>query len=98
MPLDLIAQLKKVLYMPLDKICIFRRGSKPIITNKYETLKDKNFIKIQNNYKKSIIKNGKYNTSSLLKNEIKCEKVYDSDKQKDLDAKFDELYNAIKDD
>lgn len=90
--------IEKVLYMPLDKICVFRRGSKPIITNKYETLKDKNFIKIQDNYKKSIIENGKHNTPSLLKNEIKCKKVYDSDKQKDLDAKFDKLYNAIKDD
>ena len=33
--------IEKVLYMPLDKICVFRRGSKPIITNKYEMLKYK---------------------------------------------------------
>lgn len=48
--------IEDVLYMPLEQICIFRRGKKPIIANKYPTLQDKMFIKLQNSYTKQISK------------------------------------------
>ena len=58
--------IEKVLYMPLDKICIFRRGSKPIVADKYQTLNDKKFIKLQNDYKKSQNKRNKSNAASAI--------------------------------
>lgn len=58
--------IEKVLYMPLDKICIFRRGSKPIVADKYQTLNDKKFIKLQNDYKKSLNKRNKSNAASAI--------------------------------
>ena len=32
--------LDNVLYMPLTKACVFRRGSKPIMTERYDTYND----------------------------------------------------------
>lgn len=58
--------IEKVLYMPLDKICIFRRGTKPIVADKYQTLNDKKFIKLQNDYKKSLNKRNKSNAASAI--------------------------------
>ena len=58
--------IEKVLYMPLDKICIFRRGSKPIVADKYQTLNDKKFIELQNDYKKSLNKRNKSNAASAI--------------------------------
>ena len=45
-----------ILYMPLEQICIFRRGAKPIVAKKYPTLQDKMFIKLNHDYKNQLSK------------------------------------------
>ncbi|MDE5738389.1 MAG: type IV secretory system conjugative DNA transfer family protein [Oscillospiraceae bacterium] len=44
--------LDEVLYMPLGKEVIFRRGQKPIITQRYNVLTDKTYLEITEQYEK----------------------------------------------
>ena len=44
--------LDEVLYMPLGQIFVFRRGQKPIITTRYDILKNKEYQKITDQYEK----------------------------------------------
>lgn len=46
--------LEDVLYMPIGQICIFRRGQKPIISSRYDILKDKQFQEITQAYEEKI--------------------------------------------
>ena len=39
------APLEEVLYMPIGQVCIFRRGQKPIITSRYDIMKDEQYRK-----------------------------------------------------
>lgn len=48
------APIEDVLYMPLNQLFIFRRGQKPIIANKYNTLQDERFIKLSRDYEEYI--------------------------------------------
>ena len=44
--------IDRVLYMPLEQVMIFRRGSRPVITRKYPILQDKQFLRITKEYEK----------------------------------------------
>lgn len=46
--------LDEVLYMPLGKEVIFRRGTRPIVVNRYNILDDKNYQKITHEYEKRL--------------------------------------------
>lgn len=46
--------LDEVLYMPLGSEVIFRRGQRPIITQRYDVLHDKAYQKITQNYEKRL--------------------------------------------
>lgn len=41
-----------ILYMPVDREIVFRRGTRPVITNRYNILEDKRFQKITADYEK----------------------------------------------
>ncbi len=44
--------LDEVLYMPVGKMVVFRRGQKPVITDRYDIYQDPDYQKITENYKK----------------------------------------------
>ncbi len=46
--------LDEVLYMPIGQVCIFRRGQKPIITSRYDILKNEQYQQITKRYEDSI--------------------------------------------
>lgn len=46
--------LDEVLYMPLGQVVIFRRGQKPVITQRYNILENKLYQAIMNQYQKNI--------------------------------------------
>jgi len=48
------APLEDVLYMPIGQEIIFRRGQKPIITQRYNVLADKTYQKITRRYERKI--------------------------------------------
>lgn len=48
------APLDEVLYMPIGQEYVFRRGQKPIITNRYNILKDEQYQQITRNYENDI--------------------------------------------
>lgn len=90
--------VEDVLYMPLEQICIFRRGAKPIIASKYPTLQDKLFIKLNNDYKNQLGKaNEKKENNELSSCEVNLENkvLTDDEIQKELEAKFDELFGDV---
>ncbi len=90
--------IEDVLYMPLEQICIFRRGAKPIIAKKYPTLQDKMFIKLNNDYKNHLNKANKEQKNNELSScEVKLEdeELIDENLQAELEAKFDELFGPI---
>lgn len=58
--------MDEILYMPLNREIIFRRGSKPIVTNRYNVLEDKRYQKITSDYEK---KQKKVKHSVTSKNE-----------------------------
>lgn len=79
--------IEDVLYMPLEQICIFRRGAKPIVAKKYPTLQDKMFIKLNNDYKNQLCKAHKEQENNELSS---CE-VNLEDKELSLDELFGPL-------
>lgn len=79
--------IEDVLYMPLEQICIFRRGAKPIVAKKYPTLQDKMFIKLNHDYKNQLSKANKEQENNELSS---CE-VNLEDKKISLDELFDPL-------
>lgn len=90
--------IEDVLYMPLEQICIFRRGAKPIIATKYPTLQDKMFIKLNNDYKNKLNKANKeqeHNELSSCEVKLEDEEVIDENLQAELEAKFDELFGPL---
>ena len=46
--------LDEVLYMPIGQVCIFRRGQRPIITSRYDILKNEQYQQITKRYEDSI--------------------------------------------
>ena len=46
--------LEEVLYMPIGQICVFRRGQRPIITSRYDILKNEQYRQITKRYEDSI--------------------------------------------
>lgn len=96
--------LDEILYMPIGQEIIFRRGQKPIITQRYDILNNKLYQQI-------IDKTEKISHSNKLKNaderrkENKFEKVElslnkeneesEEDLQAELEAKFDELFGDV---
>lgn len=46
--------LDEVLYMPIGQVCIFRRGQRPIITSRYDILKNEQYQQITRRYEDSI--------------------------------------------
>jgi len=90
--------VEDVLYMPLEQICIFRRGTKPIVAKKYPTLQDKLFIKLNNDYKNQLSKaNRKQENNELSSCEVdlKDNKLSEDNLQAELEAKFDELFGDV---
>lgn len=79
--------IENVLYMPLEQICIFRRGAKPIVAKKYPTLQDKMFIKLNHDYKNQLSKANKEQENNELSS---CE-VNLEDKKISLDELLDPL-------
>ena len=53
--LKLNAPIEEVLYLPTNKEIIFRRGSRPIITNRYNIMQDEWYQKITQEYEKRIL-------------------------------------------
>lgn len=47
--------LDEVLYMPIGQEYVFRRGQKPIITTRYDIMRDKRYLTITEEYEKGII-------------------------------------------
>lgn len=90
--------IEEVLYMPLEQICIFRRGAKPIIARKYPTLQDRLFIKLNNDYENRLSKDNKDQESKELyscKVNLKSKKLTDEELQAELEEKFDELFSDV---
>lgn len=90
--------VEDVLYMPLEQICIFRRGAKPIIATKYPTLQDERFIKLNKDYKKHLSKTNKSkknNELSACEVNLEDEELINEDLQAELEAKFDELFGPL---
>lgn len=46
--------LDEVLYMPIGQEYVFRRGQRPIITTRYDIMRDKQYLSITEEYEKSI--------------------------------------------
>ena len=46
--------LEEILYMPIAQEIIFRRGQKPIVTQRYNILNNKTYQKITREYEKQI--------------------------------------------
>lgn len=44
--------LDEVLYMPAGKTVIFRRGQKPVVTDRYDIEQDPDYQKVTENYQK----------------------------------------------
>ncbi len=87
--------IEDVLYMPLEQICIFRRGTKPIVAKKYPTLQDKMFIELHSNYKKQKRKTNKGQENKELSScdvNLESEELIEGKLQAELEAKFDELF------
>lgn len=42
--------LEDVLYMPIGQVCIFRRGQKPVITSRYDIMKDEQYLQVTRTY------------------------------------------------
>lgn len=61
--------LEDVLYMPIGQELIFRRGSKPVITTRYEVEKDKEYKKMKNLEKK--VKEEKHSRSEMRRKRAK---------------------------
>lgn len=90
--------IEDVLYMPLEQICIFRRGAKPIVAKKYPTLQDKRFIKLNKDYKKHLSKTNKSkknNELSACEVNLDDEELTEEELQAELEAKFDELFGPL---
>lgn len=47
--------LDEVMWMPVGKEIVFRRGQKPLITNRYNILEDKRYQKVTRQYERSVI-------------------------------------------
>ncbi|MGN0362549.1 MAG: TraM recognition domain-containing protein [Bilifractor sp.] len=50
------APLEDVLYMPVGREIIFRRGSKPIVTDRYDICSDARYRKITEDYQRRLDK------------------------------------------
>lgn len=90
--------IEDILYMPLEQICIFRRGAKPIIAKKYPTLQDKRFIKLNHDYKNQLSKANKeqeHNELSSCEVNLDDKELTEEELQAELEAKFDELFGPI---
>lgn len=90
--------IEDILYMPLEQICIFRRGAKPIIAKKYPTLQDKMFIKLNHDYKNQLSKANKkqeHNELSSCEVNLDDKELSEEELQAELEAKFDELFGPI---
>lgn len=51
--------LDEVLYMPIGQICVFRRGQRPIITSRYDIVKDEQYQQVTKAYEESIKEDGR---------------------------------------
>lgn len=49
--------LDEVLYMPIAQVCIFRRGQRPIITSRYNIMRDERYQQITKVYEEAYEKN-----------------------------------------
>ena len=91
--------VESVLYMPLDELYIFRRGTKPIVAKKYKTLEDERFIKLTNDYRKHLNKHKHENKFKkvLTACEIESKETIGEDEtlSHELEDKFDELFGFI---
>lgn len=90
--------IEDVLYMPLEQICIFRRGAKPIVATKYPTFQDKLFIKLNNDYKNQLSKDDKKQENNELSScevNLDDKELTEDDLQAELEAKFDELFGQL---
>ena len=52
--------LDEVLYMPVGKTVIFRRGQKPVVTDRYDIEQDPDYQKVTDNYQKWVQERSKY--------------------------------------
>lgn len=90
--------VEDILYMPLEQICIFRRGAKPIVAKKYPTLQDKMFIKSNHDYKNQLSKVHKEQENNELSScevNLDDKELTDEELQAELEAKFDELFGPL---
>ena len=46
--------LDEILYMPLGREVIFRRGQRPVVTQRYDILQNKAYQRVTQNYKRSL--------------------------------------------
>lgn len=46
--------INKVLHMPVDQIMIFRRGQKPVVTQRYDVFRDQDYQRITREYEQSV--------------------------------------------
>ncbi len=51
--------LEDVLYMPIGQVCIFRRGQRPIITSRYDIMKDEQYRQVTRAYEERIKERGR---------------------------------------
>lgn len=45
--------LDEVLYMPVGKVVVFRRGQRPVMTDRYNIFADKEYCRVKNEYEKT---------------------------------------------
>lgn len=48
------APLEDILYMPIGQVCIFRRGQKPIVTSRYNILKNEQYQQVTRAYEEQV--------------------------------------------
>ena len=51
--------LEDVLYMPIGQVCVFRRGQRPIITSRYDIMKDEQYRQVTRAYEERIKERGR---------------------------------------
>ena len=47
--------LEDILYMPIGRVIVFRRGQRPVETDRYNIFEDKEYIRITRNHNRRIV-------------------------------------------
>lgn len=93
--------LEEILYMPIGQEFIFRRGQKPIITQRYNITENELYQQVTEKYEidyndellfEAITIEKERKLKAQLNRKIKEEKANDEKLYRELEAKFDELF------